>query len=70
MTRFLTANGKQLWAAVEPDSRFTGEPRVCERRFPAYLAPFLSEEEAAAALIAAGGVLDAMGAPPEPGRQS
>ena len=57
MTRFLTANGKTLWAAIEPDSR-CDQPRVCERRFPAFLAPFRTEEVAAAALLEAGGVLD------------
>jgi hypothetical protein len=68
VTRFLTANGRHLWAAIEFDTRCE-HPRVCERRFPAYLAPFRSEEEAAAALIATGGVLDVVAAPKSVGRQ-
>lgn len=68
MTRFLTADGRRLWAAIEADTR-CDEPRVCERRFPAYLAPFRSEEEAAAALLEAGGVLDVIEGPRRPGRQ-
>lgn len=68
MTRFITANGKRLWAAIEADTR-CDEPRVCERRFPAYLAPFRSEEEATAALLEAGGILDVIEPPPQPGRQ-
>lgn len=57
MTRFLTANRGALWAAIEPDTR-CDEPKVRERRFNAYLVPFKTEEEAAAALLEAGGVLD------------
>jgi hypothetical protein len=68
MTRFVTANEQRLWAAVDPDSR-CAEPKVAGRRFSAYLRPFHSEGEAAAALIEAGGVLDWVNAPPKPGRQ-
>ena len=68
MTRFLTANARTLWAAIEPDTRCT-EPKVRERRFNAYLAPFRSEEEAAQALLDAGGVLDVIQPPKKPGPQ-
>jgi hypothetical protein len=67
MSRFITANDRTLWAAIEPDTRCE-QPRVGERRFPAYLAPFKSEEAAVAALIAAGGVIDAIQPPKKPGR--
>lgn len=60
MSRFVTASHPKhgrLWAAVDPQAHhLTG--RVCERRFAAFLAPFRNEEEAAAALLQAGGVLD------------
>lgn len=68
MARFLTANEKSLWAAIDPDSHHL-VGRVCERRFSAYHAPFISEEEAAAALLEAGGVLDVVNPPPKPGKQ-
>ena len=67
MTKFRTANAKSLWAAVEPDTRCE-EPKVRERRFGAYLAPFRTEEEAIAALLEAGGVLDVITPPRKPGR--
>lgn len=60
MSRFLTATHPKhgtLWAAIDEDvHHLTG--RVAERRFAAFLAPFKSEAEAAAALIDAGAVLD------------
>jgi len=68
MIRFVTANEKQLWAAIAPDSRCAA-PAVRERRFAAYLAPFKTEEEANAALLEAGGVLDIIKPPSAPGRQ-
>lgn len=43
----------QLWAAIDGNARFT-KADVAERRFGAYLAPFTTEEDARAALIAAG----------------
>jgi hypothetical protein len=67
VTRFLTANEKSLWAAIEPDTR-CDDPRVCERRFPAYLAPFRTEEDAISALLDTGAVLDVVTPPPPPGR--
>jgi hypothetical protein len=66
--RFLTANGRGLWAGVDPDTHHL-EGRVSERRFGAYLAPFKTEEEAAAALLEAGGVLDVIQPPLQPGRK-
>lgn len=45
-----------LWAAVEPSVRFA-KAEVAERRFGAYLAPFHTEAEARAALVAAGASL-------------
>lgn len=68
MTRFVTANGKTLWAAIEPETRCS-EPKVRDRRFGAFLAPFRSEQEAIAALLEAGGTVDAIEAPKRPGRQ-
>jgi hypothetical protein len=65
--RFLTANDHGLWAGIDPDTHHL-EGRVCERRFGAYLAPFKTEEEAAVALLEAGGVLDVAAAPTKPGR--
>lgn len=67
MTRFITANNEGLWAAVEPDTR-CDEPAVRERRFNAYMVPFKTEEAAIAALVSAGGTLDAVVSPPKPGR--
>lgn len=68
MTRFVTANGKALWAAIDPDSHhLTG--RVCDRKFPAFCAPFPSEQAAVAALLEAGGVLDVIKPLSKPGRQ-
>jgi hypothetical protein len=67
MSRFLTANDRTLWAAIDPDSHHL-EGKVRERRFAAYLEPFKSEEEAAAALLEAGGVLDVIVPPRPPGR--
>ncbi|WP_341632090.1 hypothetical protein [Sphingomonas agri] len=67
MTRFITANEERLWAAIEPDTR-CNEPKVHERRFGAYLAPFRTEQEAVAALVEAGGTIDALKPPPKPGR--
>jgi hypothetical protein len=60
MARFVTANDKTLWAAIDPDSHHLNG-RVCERKFAAYLAPFRTEDEAIAALLAADGILDAVG---------
>ncbi|MBV9528202.1 hypothetical protein [Sphingomonas sp.] len=61
MSRYLTGTHPQhgkLWAAIDPGAHhLTG--RVGERKFVAYLAPFRSEEEAAAALLEAGAALDA-----------
>jgi len=42
-----------LWAAVDPNARFT-KAEIAERRFAAYLAPFSDEVTARAALAAAG----------------
>ena len=69
MTRFVTANNRQLWAAIEPDTR-CDEPKVRERRFNAYLVPFRSEEDATAALLDAGGTLDVILPPSKPGRRT
>lgn len=67
MTRFVTGNDRQLWAAIDPTSR-CDDPRVCERRFGAYLAPFRSEEEAIAALLEVpGAVLDVVRMGKQPG---
>jgi hypothetical protein len=68
MTRFVTANAKTLWAAIDPDTRYT-EHRVADRRFSAYLTPFRTEEEAVAALVAAGGEIDVIQPLRKPGRQ-
>ena len=68
MTRFVTANAKTLWAGIDPDSHHVN-CRVCERKFAAFCAPFKSEEEAIAALLEAGGVLDVIAEPSKPGRQ-
>lgn len=46
-----------LWAAVDPSVHHI-EGRVAELRFGARLAPFKSHEEAQAALVAAGCVLN------------
>lgn len=57
--RFLTAEHPEhgtLWAAIDPDAHHL-DSRVAQRRFAAFLAPFRSEEEAAAALLEAGGAL-------------
>jgi hypothetical protein len=67
--RFMTANDRELWAGVDPDTHHL-EGRACETRFGAFLAPFKTEEEAAAALLDAGGVLDVIQPPKRPGRQS
>jgi hypothetical protein len=69
VTRFVTANDRTLWAAIDPDSHHL-DGRVCERRFGAYLAPFRTEEDAAEALLSVGAVLDVISAPPKPGRLS
>lgn len=42
-----------LWASIDTTSHHL-EGQVAERRFAAYLAPYRSEEDARAALIAAG----------------
>ncbi len=42
-----------LWAAIDGNARFL-KAEIAERRFAAYLAPFTSEEDARAALTAAG----------------
>lgn len=60
MSKFVTAEHPKrgrLWAAVDPDAHHL-DGRVCDRRFSAFLAPFRTEEEAAAALLKAGGILD------------
>lgn len=43
----------ELWAAIDPSARFL-KAEIAERRFSAYLAPFASEDDARAALVAAG----------------
>jgi hypothetical protein len=57
---FLTAYHPEhgrLWAAIDRHAHhLTG--RVCERRFAAFCAPFRSEEDAAKALLEAGGTLE------------
>jgi hypothetical protein len=52
----LTANGPKgpLFAAVVPTARFV-EAAVADRRFGALLKPFRSDDDARAALTAAGG---------------
>jgi hypothetical protein len=57
MARFVTANERTLWAGIDPDAHHLAG-RVCERKFTAFLAPFRTEEDALAALLEAGGVLD------------
>lgn len=47
----------RLWAAVDPAAHHS-EGRVAELRFSAFLTPFRGVEEARAALIAAGAVLE------------
>ena len=53
-TEFLVGwrGSAQLWASFDPDT-FCTSPVVAERRFPAYLAPFVSEAEARQALLEA-----------------
>jgi hypothetical protein len=43
----------QLWACIDPDS-LCATPAIAERRFAAYLAPFVDEAEARQALLEAG----------------
>jgi hypothetical protein len=43
----------QLWASYDQDT-FCTSPVVSDRRFPAYLAPHMSEAEARQALLDAG----------------
>ncbi len=43
----------QLWAAVDGNARFL-KAEIAPTRFSAYLAPFTTEEDARAALTAAG----------------
>ena len=52
---FLTGSSSagQLWACIDPDSLCT-TPHIAERRFGAYLAPFLDEADARQALFEAG----------------
>lgn len=55
-TTFLVAslaNGEVRWAAIDPCARHL-EGRVCDRRFPAYCAPFVQEAEARQALLEVG----------------
>jgi len=55
-TRFLIGelpDGSERWVSIDELARHL-EGRVCERRFPAYCAPFTSEAEARFALKAAG----------------
>lgn len=49
----LLPSGEQRWAAIDPNAHHL-EAEVAERRFGAYLKPFRSEDEARAALNAAG----------------
>lgn len=65
--RFVTANDGTLWAGICPDTHHV-EPKVCDRRFAAYLAPFRSEEDATVALLAAGAVIDSIASSSKPGR--
>ena len=55
VARFLTAeHGDQLrWACVDELSLCTA-PGIAERRFAAYLAPFVDEQDARQALVEAG----------------
>ena len=48
-------DGGLAWAAVDPNAHHL-QPRVGERRFTAYLAPYPTEEAARQALVAAGAV--------------
>ncbi len=66
--RFVTANGKSLWAGIDETAHHLAG-RVCERRFGAYLAPYRTEQDAIEALLEAGGVLDVTVPSPKPGRQ-
>jgi hypothetical protein len=53
---FLTGrrpDGALLWACVDPDCSGR-DPEIGERRFSAYVRPFTSEDDARAALVAAG----------------
>jgi len=43
----------QLWAAIDPNAKYL-EAEIAERRFGAYLKPFLDEQSARDALFAAG----------------
>jgi len=54
-SRFLTGNRgvELLWACIDPDS-LCSSPAIGERRFAAYLAPFVAEQEARQALLEAG----------------
>ena len=61
-SRFVTASHPvrgTLWAAIDEQSHHL-EGQVAERRFSAFLAPFRSRSEAEAALIAAGGTIEAV----------
>lgn len=56
--RFLVGRHPQrgtLWASIDTENHHL-EGHVTERRFGAYLAPYRSEDDARAALIAAGAV--------------
>jgi hypothetical protein len=53
--RIIEAKGPEgrLFAGVDPEARYTS-PRVCTFKFSATLCPYPSEEDARAALAAAG----------------
>lgn len=55
--RFMIGKSKNtshsLWAGIDEDAHHI-DGRVCERRFPAYCAPFTSEAQAREALIKEG----------------
>lgn len=58
-TQFITGDHDErgrLFAAFDPEARHV-EPGIRDSRFSAFLAPFPSQEEAEAALIAAGAVI-------------
>lgn len=70
LSRFLTGKASNtthlLWASIDEQAHHL-QGRVCERRFAAYCAPYLTEADARAALIEAGA--DPSTIAPEPERR-
>lgn len=50
-------DGGTAWACIDPDTLCTS-PAIAERRFAAYLAPFLDEADARQSLLEAGARAD------------